>query len=86
MSNRHEVEVRTEGSSSELGALKLDADEIAAFEKWATEPNKPTSFMVEAAKAHRVLRLRQKLRRLRDAVGHHLGRAIRAPWRPYRRP
>jgi hypothetical protein len=47
---------------SELGALKLGADEIAAFEAWIAEPNKPTKFMVEAAKAHKVLRLRQQKR------------------------
>jgi hypothetical protein len=43
-----------------LGALKLDADEIASFEKWATGSNKPTEFMIEAAKAHKILRLKQK--------------------------
>jgi hypothetical protein len=44
----------------ELGALKLDAEEVAQFEQWMTEPNKPTQFMVEAAKAHKIMRLKQK--------------------------
>ena len=44
---------------SDLGALKLDADEIAALEKWMTEPTKPTDLMVKAVKAHKVLRARQ---------------------------
>jgi hypothetical protein len=46
--------------ASELGALRLDADEIAAFEKWMTEPSKPTPEMIEVAKAHKALLLRQK--------------------------
>jgi hypothetical protein len=58
---RHVAEKRTEkvAQASELGALKLDADEIAAFEKWMTEPSKPTARMIEAAKMHKVLRLKQ---------------------------
>jgi hypothetical protein len=52
--------MKPESTASELGALRLDADEIAAFEKWMTEPSKPTPEMIEAAKAHKALLLRQK--------------------------
>ena len=52
-------ESKPEGSEHELGALKLTAEEVAQFEQWMTEPNKPTQLMVEAAKMHRVLRLKQ---------------------------
>jgi hypothetical protein len=44
----------------ELGALKLNADEVAEFEKWITEPKRPTEFMLQAARTHRSLLLRQK--------------------------
>ena len=42
----------------ELGALKLGEDELAAFEKWMTEPNNPSDLMVEAARVHRVIRFK----------------------------
>jgi hypothetical protein len=46
------------GATSELGALKLNEDEIAEFEKWATEA-KPNELMVRAAETHRLLRLKR---------------------------
>jgi hypothetical protein len=44
--------------TSELGALKLNDEEIAEFEKWATQA-KPNELMVKAAEMHRALRLKQ---------------------------
>lgn len=41
-------------TQGELGALKLSAEEIAAFDVWARDA-KPTEAMVDAAKRHRSL-------------------------------
>jgi hypothetical protein len=54
-----EKPTETAEPASQLGALKLDADEITAFEKWMTEPSKPTDLVLEAARTHKVLRLKQ---------------------------
>jgi hypothetical protein len=40
----------------ELGALKLDADEVAEFEEWMTGPNEPNALMSAAVQTHRLLR------------------------------
>ena len=45
---------------SELGALELTQEEIAEFEKWATQPTPPTEFMTQAAKVHRILQTKLK--------------------------
>jgi hypothetical protein len=46
----------TQSAKPELGALKLDADEVAQFEKWMMGPNKPNTLMSAAAQTHRLLR------------------------------
>jgi hypothetical protein len=57
-SNRRKKTIQN--TKPELGALKLDADEVAKFEEWMTGPNKPNSLMSKAAQTHRLLRSKWK--------------------------